>query len=174
MSRDASVPLDVFLRKCVPNLSPGAAISIPPEILKGGRPPTAEELVVRFPPMRVVLEFPNRDDRYFLRAKRRRRVSGGTRLVVDRLPASDIFADLTDHQRGSIYVLLKKFQSENARMVTKHRRQRPKRFLPTKKKILLGGRRVNPEANKAALIARSHAILTGSFTAPDAEEDSAS
>jgi hypothetical protein len=71
MSRDAGVPLYVFLRKCVPDLSPGADISIPPEILNGERPPTAEELVARFPPMRVVLEFPDQGERHFLRVARR-------------------------------------------------------------------------------------------------------
>jgi len=70
--------------------------------------------------------------------------------------------------------LLEDYRTENARAAERSLRRRPKKFTLTDKNTRRGGGNVNPDANRAAEIARTHALLTGRFSAPTRDEDSAS
>lgn len=188
MNKYSVIPLHVFLRRVTPEPFPSAAVPIPPEILNGGRPPTAEELASWFPPMRVVLEFPDQGERYFLRVARPPmagkagllwgKMKPQSALVVERdeTTPSDviILSGLKDEYKQPIRALFQKCREMSWPSRESHRRRRPKKFVPGKNNILAGGGRVNPEANMNASIARSHALLTGSFDAPEVDENSAS
>ncbi len=185
MSSDSVEPLHVFLKRCARSLTPNLAAVIPPEILNGVRPPTVHELVTHFPPMRVVFEFPYRGEGYFLRAHPMAgkasllwdEMKTQTALVVDRdEPRSDviILSGLKDEYKMAVRSLVRKCRAMSLPARDARVRRRPKKFVPSKNNILVGGGRVNPEANKKAAIAISRLKVTGSFGAPAPDEDSAS
>lgn len=134
-----TVPIHVFLRNCVSELSPAVQDAIiSPEILNGEHPPSVEELVTRFPPMCVVLAFPNHDKGYLLRVAKRPK-AGGLNLDIEPLPDTIILFGLTDEHKQAVHFLAQKCRAMNQPARQDRAPWPPKKFIPKKKNILKSG-----------------------------------